>query len=270
MDYPLLPSFCAYLDILGFSLAIEEAYAQKREQQLLAEISEALNKSTVELKEFRGRSPAMTVKFFTDNIVIGLQQTCWDEMELLNLCWFVANYQMEMACKGFFIRGGISVGTLFSNDSIVFGNALLKAYKLENTKACYPRIIIDPILKESVEKQLATKIDWFRNTVNFQLMRDVDDCLFVNYLHKTFETHRRRDFQPGFAYYPNEDKIMIHRRQVERRLKEVRSKPEIWSKYFWVANYHNGFCDRLGKPHCKIDESFLSPKGSEAEFIKTV
>lgn len=258
MDYPLLPSLCAYLDILGFSKTIEEAYAQQREQQLLADVSEALKKSAAQLKEFVGRSPTMTVKFFTDNVVIGLQQTAWREMELLNLCWFLADYQLEMACKGFFIRGGISIGTLFSNDSIVFGNSLLKAYKLENTKAVYPRIIIDPTFNESVKEALASKADWFRNTLSFQLKRDVDDYLFVNYLHKTFET--RRDSQHGFAYYPNEDKILTHRKQVERRLQETQPKPEVWSKYFWVANYHNGFCDDIGKAQCKIDESLLRPR----------
>src|ERR1017187_7944548 len=78
---------------------------------------------------------------------------------------------------------------------------------------------------------------------------------FVNYLSAIYEprlmpTERR-------VMYPNEEKLLAHRSQVERYLKDTRATPKIWSKYFWVANYHNSFCDQLGMKHCRIDESFL-------------
>ena len=134
----LLPSFCAYLDLLGFSDAIKEAYAQKREKHLLVEISEAFDKSAARLNEDHERgesSGPVTVKFFTDNVVVSYRRFHFFENELWYLCWLLADYQFAMARKGFFMRGGISTGTLANNDRIVFGDALLKAHELENNAA---------------------------------------------------------------------------------------------------------------------------------------
>src|ERR1035441_4134683 len=116
MNYPLLPSFCAYLDILGFKKAIEEAYTKKGEQKLLSEIVEAFDQSAAAIKDMAKDSPTMAVKFFTDNVIVGCRQRVHLGTELGLLCVLLARFQLEMACKGFFIRGGISLGTLAIND----------------------------------------------------------------------------------------------------------------------------------------------------------
>ena len=36
--------------------------------------------------------------------------------------------------------------------------------------------------------------------------------------------------------------LETHKNQVEHRLKEYRTVPSVFSKYAWVANYHNYFC----------------------------
>lgn len=46
------------------------------------------------------------------------------------------------------------------------------------------------------------------------------------------------------------------------------SNPKIWNKYFWVANYHNYFCDNAKDiPYSlnsyKIPQSFLIAKPSQ-------
>jgi hypothetical protein len=44
--------------------------------------------------------------------------------------------------EGFFVRGAIVKGRLYHDDEMVFGEALVKAYSLENEVARYPQIMI--------------------------------------------------------------------------------------------------------------------------------
>jgi hypothetical protein len=55
----------------------------------------------------------------------------------------------------------------------------------------------------------------------------------------------------------NEDRLKIHKDQVERLLEEKRHDPNVWSKYFWAANYHDAFCDQVQRRQYKINESLL-------------
>jgi hypothetical protein len=283
MNYPLLPSFCAYLDILGFKKAIEEAYANKVEQKLLVEIVEALDQSAAELKDVGERFPTMAVKFFTDNVIVGCRQRLHLGTELGFLCVLLAKFQLEMACKGFFIRGGISIGTLAINDNIVFGNALLEAHRLESTQARNPRVVFDVALKSAVTGAIETKpvnankdfVDASNNTLNALIKCDVDNHFFVNYLWACFEPGFKLGLPPQDwrTLFLNENIIAAHRSQVECKLKEKQSEPDIWAKYFWVANYHNWFCDSVEKSNHKIEESLLRPKltgllKSEAETFR--
>ena len=285
MNYPLLPSFCAYLDILGFKKAIEEAYANKFEQKLLVEIVEALDQSAAELKDVGERFPTMAVKFFTDNVIVGCHQRLHLGTELGFLCVLLAKFQLEMACKGFFIRGGVSIGTLEINDNIVFGNALLEAHRLESNQALNPRIVFDEALKKAVVDELEAKpanvnkefADASRNTLNALIKCDVDNHFFVNYLWACFEPGFKMGLPPQTwrTLFLNENKIIAHRAQVERKLTEKQAEPGVWAKYFWVANYHNWFCDSVKKPNHKIEESLLRSKPtellkSEAETFRAV
>lgn len=74
---------------------------------------------------------------------------------------------------GWLLRGGISIGQLFIDDVMVWGDALLKAYYLEDKIVNYPRIIIDKNVADEImdEKQL-----------NEYLRQDFDNLYFLNFL----------------------------------------------------------------------------------------
>jgi hypothetical protein len=248
------------LDVLGFQKAIENSYSEGKEAKLLNEITEALNSATEQLKIWSQRTHDVKVRFFTDNVVIGLtcDQATWFDPQLWDICWLVSHYQLAMACKGFFIRGGISMGTLSFGETVVFGDALVKAHSLESTSARNPRVILHPTLKDIVSRSVRSVSETYRNTWQSFLMCDVDGCLFVNYFSALFD-QPRHDPQHGQVFYPNEEKIITHRKQVEQLLQQTHATPEIWSKYFWVANYHNSFCERLGFKQFAVNESLLRP-----------
>jgi hypothetical protein len=119
-----------------------------------------------------------TLKFFTDNLVIGYEY--WSVNPALDhLCSLVANFQLSMACRGLFIRGGISIGTLASDERIVFGDCLVKAHEIENKIARNPRVVLDPCFSSKGDADFIQSAS--------RLMRDVDGFFFVNYLSELIE-----------------------------------------------------------------------------------
>jgi hypothetical protein len=56
-----------------------------------------------------------------------------------------------------------------------------------------------------------------------------------------------------------------HKTALEKRLRETIHKPNVFSKYQWVANYHNSVCDQFpdeideGKK-LSLDQSLPRPK----------
>jgi|SRR5450759_817777 len=256
MNDTLKSCLCACLDILGFSEVIERAYSQGKETQLLEEISIALTAATERLKSFCKQSPEFSVKLFTDNIVIGWEYFTNDaHVELQVLCDVLADYQLKMVSKGYFVRGAISIGTLMMDDNLVFGDALLKAHRLEATQACNPRIIVDPKLEKVAVQSGSSSVSTGENFFKFHLMSDVDGYLFVNYLWAIYEW--RYDAQHGHVLWPNEEKLQNHGKQIVQSLTATRTDPRKWAKYFWVANYHNSYCERLGMKQHMINESLL-------------
>ena len=65
---------------------------------------------------------------------------------------FARTYFENMLNNGIAVRGGISFGSDYSDETIIFSYALVKAYLLESKKAIYPRIVIDNDLIDIVKK----------------------------------------------------------------------------------------------------------------------
>jgi len=107
-------------------------------------------------------------------------------------------------------------------------------------------VILDPCFssQNSVDLEMSA----------FHLMRDVDGYLFINYLSAMT---RRKYAPPRLELCLDEDRLKIHKEQVERLLEEKQHDPNVWSKYFWTANYHDAFCDQVQRKQYKINESLL-------------
>ena len=83
-------------------------------------------------------------KTFSDNIIISITYNNDNFISRLHLITLFSNiFQYIMTCHGVYIRGGLSFGSYYHDDNIIFSNALVKAYSLESQLAIYPRIVID-------------------------------------------------------------------------------------------------------------------------------
>jgi hypothetical protein len=230
-------SFCAFLDILGFTARMEESYEAGKADELLEEFYEIFS-NQIEIMKKDVNETLLYFKSFSDNILLAYPQFSNDmESEFSFILWSIQDYQLAMAIKGFFIRGGLSVGKLFIDENNVYGEALIEAYGLENKVAINPMVVLGQNVKELVDHHIA----YYANESAPQL-QDVlvnnDGQYFINYLSKCIiEGFEERILNINF--------LTMHRDHINEALIKNADNPQVFSKFVWLASYHNYFCDSL-------------------------
>ncbi|MCA2998054.1 MAG: hypothetical protein ING75_05560 [Rhodocyclaceae bacterium] len=133
-------SYCAFLDVLGFSERIRASEAKGEANKTLQEFHAIFSKRLKKLKEEHDES-LQYFKSFSDNILLAHPQFSQDmESEFGFILDSICQYQLDMSIRGYFIRGGLAVGALFMDENSVYGQALLDAYRLETQVAVNPRL----------------------------------------------------------------------------------------------------------------------------------
>ena len=239
----LRQSVLVFMDILGYSDMIRRSEASGTQQQVLRKLHRALvgGRAWLEDKELPprlrelGEKGYYALKAFTDNIVIGWPVHDDAESELGSAFFKLASFQFQMVTEGFFIRGAISVGDAYVDEVAVFGSALSGAYAGESSLARDPRIILTPSAVKVAKKHLAYYSNPRHAPHVRNVLRDSDGQWFLNYLDCVLIAEDEHG--------PFYDEFLKHKTAVEEKLQEYRGNPPIWSKYAWVAGYHNYFCD---------------------------
>lgn len=243
----LRKSVFVFMDMLGYSALIDKSQKDGAQQTTLRDLHSTLSESRrgledrdypVELREL-GDKDHFAIKAFTDNIAIGWPVFSDAEIEFDRAFSRLAAFQLKMAIKGYFVRGAIAVGSVYVDEVVVFGETLIQACEGEKKLARDPRIILtDSAMK--VAKQHLTNYSNNSYTPHVRdILKDADGQWFLNYLDTVLIAADER----GPFYY----EFIQHKVAVEKKLAEQVGNPEIWSKYAWVAGYHNYFCDLNSK-----------------------
>jgi hypothetical protein len=236
----LRPSVLVFMDILGYIEMIKKAERENKQQETLRTLHKALRTGRNWLedndisKTFKllSKTDFYALKAFTDNIVIGWSVHDDAESELGSAFLKLENFQFQMVLEGFFVRGALSVGDAYVDETAVFGSALIEAYEGESTLARDPRII----LTKSAVAAARQHLKYYGRPESAphvrDVLRDTDGQWFLNYLECVL--HEQCPFYEEF---------LRHKSVVEAKLLEFAGQPAVWSKYAWVAGYHNYFCD---------------------------
>jgi hypothetical protein len=260
------PSVLALIDILGYSELIREAEKSGKQQAIFDQLYGALsegrnwldgrNRGILNLKRMLPKD-LYALKAFTDNIVIAWPVRDDAEVEIGQAITKLMQFQFSMSLKGFFIRGAISIGNAYVDDIAVFGDALTEAYVGESKLARDPRIVLTETSVAATKKHLTYYGNRRHAPQAVDLLSDSDGQWFVNYL----ESVMIAVDEVGPFYNEFEQ----HKKAVEAKLQKYSNDPVIFSKYMWVANYHNFFCD-FHKHHFsdehRISTDLFRPKPS--------
>ncbi|MBM6576463.1 hypothetical protein KCP91_08760 [Microvirga sp. SRT01] len=201
-------SFVAFVDILGFGEMVVADYENAAPgttylPSLKAAIHTALASAT---------SINSKITQFSDSIVVSspFSTSCEEFEQHLRL---VRDLQSLLFNAGILCRGGISHGRHFHDETLLFSQGLIDAYRLKSQVATDPRIVVSG---ETLDLLYPTgaKLDF--------LIRDVDNEAFLDYLGHLDGNHVSgilEKFRPSLT----------------------KSSPRVRSKTAWLYRYAN-FC----------------------------
>ena len=177
------PRIVCFLDILGFKEMIYE-YEDDNSCNFLQNIQKAfkialdnffnnqfINKDVLDYLEY---------KTFSDNIVISIPYFDNKDDFLTNLnllVAFIKGLQYYFMTTGIFTRGGLSIGSYYSDDNIMFSKGMVKAYILENDKAIYPRVVVDNEILQKIPEYKDIK---FNRLFFKSFIKDWDGVVSIN------------------------------------------------------------------------------------------
>lgn len=230
-------SYCAFLDVLGFSERIRSSRKDKTEDKLLQEFHAIFDKR-INLLKSEVNNSLIYFKSFSDNVLLAHPSFSQDmESEFGFILWSISEYQFEMALQGFFIRGGLSVGPLFVDDNSVYGEALIDAYELESKVAVNPIVVLCKNTMKLVDRHIGYYHGEIAPQVRHVLV-NADGRYFINYLSECIvETDDGEELDSC--------SLNKHKKQIENALIQYAAQPAVFSKFAWLAAYHNHFCDSI-------------------------
>jgi len=238
--------FVAYLDLLGFSKKsissdFETLYL------MLSRFSRSFEefKSINQLSKLSNAFEAISTSYFSDSLVLSIPCSTPGSLEaLLNVVNIIC--LKTILNSGVFCRGGVSYGNFYSNDNMIFGDALTKAVKLERDCAINPRVILD--------RGLIQHYEFFTNT-------SCNDSL--NYLINNSSDYCEADYI-SHAFWRYSELLLFDKTQknnVEKLFEKVKNAitsgynsqndERIKSKYEWLEKYFNSAIPKNISFECK-------------------
>lgn len=224
-------------DILGYTNLITDNQDRDAANAILVRLNEALSAAYAELEKWGGDSSLFDSRTFTDNVVVGCPVRYWEDAEAeMGLIFMAfAAHEARLAADGFFLRGGIAVGDMYMNETLVFGFGLYDAHSGDQ-KGEPPRLRLTDSALALAYQHLGDYAPGEPPHTSY-LVCDSEGVAFLNYLYVAFEHFP--DAGPDFEL------LQRHRDEVIRNLTRYAEKDGTHAKYWWVAQYHNWVLGRF-------------------------
>lgn len=242
----------SFVDILGFKALIETESAESILGILHGKAAFGLERQSMRRGGFLGGNPKT---FNFSDLIVNVDEITKDYESDGSVVHLVHNHfrrigfvQWKLACEGIFVRGGVTLGQIYTEGATVFGPALIRAYELESQTAKWPIIAIDKQALEEFDRQFALyfarraheehldEATWFtalRHMIYGQFIGQTPEgTYFVDYLAcMLYEDSATGDYECHLAE---------HKEAVARAYAKYKHY-----KYGFVARYHNQTCKEL-------------------------
>lgn len=234
----------AYLDFLGGVNLIEN----DENNVNLSKIKQIYNFVLDKAMEIEKKETIKKIKYkiFSDNVVIaskiemntGLQI----KRTIINFFYLVALFQIYALEQNYLLRGGITLGDLYIDKEMVWGKALIKAYKQENEEAIYPRVVIDETIKNKIFDKIYSKSNNFQE---IKCLIDDDNKIFLDYLSIAFSDNMKAFIEKWSINH--KEKLLNYKDKTDETSKKI------YCKLIWHKKYFNNFCEKFNLKQYKIN-----------------
>lgn len=244
MNYSYEDRYCLFLDILGFQSLVESSAKLAKgdtETKSLTALIAALKEieSGVKYKdavEVSGKLKPTSRKVtqFSDSVIISYKKNEPYSAGITSIIMDVHRLQLEMATRGILLRGAITVGPLYHDDSFILGPALNEAVALEKL-AAYPRVILDAEILDAAGLKRGESPAQER-TISSMVSEDFDGAFFIDYFNVVPDDF----FDEWYEVYDYLSRL----RNVVKQL-SYKKDPSIKMKHSWMRAKFNGMARKL-------------------------
>ncbi len=238
-----LPEFSecviAYIDLMGIKERIKSQYTLTTIWLFLKDI--------VDICEHNKR---LYCRAFSDNIVIcekiDQQKPRVAINDVLAIVKEIEFYMFHIEFP--FVRGAVVAGPLYYNNDYVIGDALLTAYRIEQTDAIFPRVVIDTSVLDLMKSR---KINY--------VIKDRDGLYFYDYMKTKIQDECKNLSQA----------IRTLKANILWNLKINCTESKIVAKMEWLVNYFNESCEQYNI-NCYVSEKELNNIGILCEPLRLI
>jgi hypothetical protein len=227
----------SFFDILGFGAMVNKSKSPEKIKSIL----DTLQRSAKQDEDL-AKSYEQSFINFSDTAIrlTNVESDINKNMPFGVLYWELLDLiyiQFDLIWKrNIFLRGSITIDTIYHDENYIFGSGLNRAYKLEKNIAIYPRIIIDPQIFRILEQTYILKaqhhdIEEEKGYIKDLVRVSSDGIWFLDYL-KFMASEVDNKLQYG-------DFLSHHKKLIIKYAKKFEDLDEIAHKYNWLAQYHN-------------------------------
>ncbi len=168
-----------FLDFLGFKELVDRTTT---EPGFLPDLVAAMDVVGNLGADSRGLLRSQEITQFSDSIVVS-----YDVSDPSAAFWLLADIALcvvDLASRGFLVRGAITVGDLYHTRHHVVGPAMVEAYRLESKVAKTPRVLIDKSVL-AIARRARSNQHTPREEANYTrafMTKDKDGLYFFDYV----------------------------------------------------------------------------------------
>ncbi|MGE0201507.1 MAG: hypothetical protein AB7P76_11125 [Candidatus Melainabacteria bacterium] len=263
--------YVAFIDILGFENLIKrteiDVELQQNVQSVLTRVFLSQDPGEPPLLEGQENDEGwgyLKPRMYSFSDCIAMSANV-DKDSLQTLIYKIYELVSGLLAFGVFTRGAIVKGKLYDDRQVIYGPALIDAYKKEQNEAIYPRVIFS----EEVICELSAEVNkvpsHLRNRYGNAIRRADDSFYHIGVLNM------------GPVPETPEEKIRHNQEKWEQWLKNIhcaileqlalnKDKPKILKKYEWFSGYYNEFVSATPQFPAETIPGF-PPHHSEWTFI---
>lgn len=217
--------YVGFLDILGFKKIV----CEKEENEVL-NIFKQIEVIIEDLKKTFEVAPFF-YRIMSDSIVIACNEKIPSSLPII--LWCCGKTQELLLEKGILLRGGVSYGKFYYDDTIMYGKGLVSAYELENNISRYPRVVVDT--KAIIKYKSKMKNTEVYSEATKILEIDTESIYYVDI---------------ALMYLANASEETLPYRMkslkglIEKSLIDPMLSANVREKYVWLKNEFNEFIER--------------------------
>ncbi len=223
-----------YIDLLGFS---EYVLKRSGDSEKISGLAELLRDVNEKVSDYQGAG--LTFQTLSDSIFISTPDCKVQSVQILIAC--CQDIFIQFLHHGFLARGGISSGNCYVSNSIVIGEPVVKAVKLEQTVAEYPRIVLG---KNTVDILNSSPDDFFRQHV----VQAEDGPFFIDPFSPLIDVLKQAHQSWKSSKGEKRNQLLVDRSEnietlnaiselLSQKLYDTQENRRVFSFYFWIYNY---------------------------------